>query len=76
MRGQATAVYTGILNLVGLGLGPASVAIIADYVFRDPQRLNLACAIVVPIAGLLAALFFALGQAPYRRTRARLEAKV
>jgi MFS family permease len=76
MRGQATAVYTGVLNLVGLGLGPASVAIIADYVFRDPQRLNLACAIVVPIAGLLAALLFGLGQAPYRRTRERLEARV
>jgi MFS family permease len=76
MRGQATAVYTGVLNLVGLGLGPASVAIIADYVFRDPQRLNLACAIVVPIAGLLAALLFVLGQAPYRRTRERLEAKL
>jgi hypothetical protein len=73
MRGQATALYTGILNLLGLGLGPASVAIIADYVFADPQRLNLACAIVVPAAGLLAALLFVVGLGPYRRTLDRLE---
>lgn len=73
MRGQATALYTGLVNLVGLGLGPASVAILADYVFRDPQRLNLACAIVTPLAGVLAALLFALGREPYRRTRDRLE---
>ncbi|HZB93044.1 MAG TPA: MFS transporter [Stellaceae bacterium] len=73
MRGQATALYTGLVNLLGLGFGPASVAILADYVFHDPQRLNLACAIVTPIAGLAAALLFALGREPYRRTRDRLE---
>lgn len=74
MRGQATALYTGVLNLIGLGGGPASVALIADYVFRDPQKLNLACAIVVPLAGFIAALLFMLGLAPYRRTLDRLEA--
>jgi MFS family permease len=68
MRGQATAIYTAIVNLAGLGLGPASVALLADYVFRDPARLDLACAIVVPLAGLAAALLFTLGLAPYRRT--------
>lgn len=74
MRGQATALYTGVLNLVGLGLGPASVAVLADYVFRNPLSLNLACAIVVPLAGLVAALLFALGLGPYRRTLERLAA--
>ena len=74
LRGQATALYTGVVNLVGLGAGPASVALIADYVFGDPQKLNIACAIIVPLAGLAAALLFAIGLEPYRRTLGRLEA--
>ncbi len=72
MRGQATAVYTGILNLVGLGLGPTSVALITDFVFRNPQAVNFSIAAIVPAAALLAALLFRIGYAPYLRTLDRL----
>ena len=72
MRGQATALYTGVLNLIGLGLGPASVAMLADYGFHDPSKLNLSAAIIVPMAGLTAALCFRIGQRHYLATLERL----
>lgn len=72
MRGQATALYTGVVNLLGLGLGPTSVAVMADYVFHDPAKLNVAAAIVVPILLLGAAVLFRAGFAPYCRTLDRL----
>lgn len=72
MRGQATALYTGFLNLVGLGLGPTSVAVVAEFVLGDSNRLNVAMAIVVPVAALLAALLFRIGFKPYGRTLDRL----
>ena len=74
MRGLGTAIYTGVLNLVALGGGPTSVAVLADYGLGGPAKLNLAIAIVVPIAALLAVLLFRIGLAPYRATLARLDA--
>jgi MFS family permease len=73
MRGQATALYTGLVNLVGGGLGPYSVAVIADHVFHDPAKLNVAMSIVVPIALAGAAVLFWLGTKPYIATLDRLK---
>ncbi len=72
MRGQATAVYTGVLNLVGLGLGPTSVALMTDFVFRNPDALNFSIATIAPAAALLSALLFRIGCVPYIRTLDRL----
>ena len=38
MRGQVAALFTGVLNIVGAGLGPVAVGLITDYVLRDPSR--------------------------------------
>jgi MFS family permease len=72
MRGQAAALYSGFLNLVGLGLGPTSVAFVAEFVLGDPGRLNVAMAMVVPVAAALSALLFWMGIKPYGRTLDRL----
>ncbi|HUJ75921.1 MAG TPA: MFS transporter, partial [bacterium] len=72
MRGLATALYTGFLNLVGLGLGPTSVAVVADYLLPVRGRLDLAMAIVVPVAALASAVLFRLGYRPYLRTLERV----
>lgn len=39
MRGQVTAAYMLVVNLLGMGLGPTMVALITDYVFADDQAL-------------------------------------
>lgn len=72
MRGQATALYTGFLNLVGLGLGPTSVAVVAEFVLGDSGRINVAIACVVPAAALLSAVLFRAGFRPYLHTLDRL----
>jgi len=72
MRGLATAVYTGFLNLVGVGLGPTSVAVLAQYGLGGPAHLNVALALVVPTGALVSALTFWLGLKPYVATLERL----
>jgi MFS family permease len=76
MRGQATALYTGFLNLAGLGLGPTSVAVVAEFVLGDPGRINIAIALVVPVAALLSALLFRAGFRPYVLTLEQLRGGV
>ncbi|HYW02591.1 MAG TPA: MFS transporter [Gammaproteobacteria bacterium] len=68
MRGQVTAFYTGVLNLIGLGMGPTSVALITDYAFHNPQDLRYSMAIVGVVGLALAALVFRAGFGPYRRS--------
>ncbi|HQT87828.1 MAG TPA: MFS transporter [Acidiphilium sp.] len=67
--GRVTAIYTAILNLVALGLGPLSVAVLASMLGAN---LGVAMAIIAPLAGLVAAIAFALGRGPYRARRAAL----
>ncbi|HYW91101.1 MAG TPA: MFS transporter [Gammaproteobacteria bacterium] len=66
MRGQAIALYTGVLNLIGLGLGPTSIALITDYLFHDQTRINDSIAIVAVIGCLVAAVLFRGGFRHYR----------
>jgi MFS family permease len=68
MRGQATALYTGILNLLGAGLGPVAVGILTDYVLRDSKAIGLSMLIVFIIAGTAAVLLFGAGFRSYQRT--------
>ncbi|HSW15065.1 MAG TPA: MFS transporter [Solimonas sp.] len=74
MRGQASAIYLFIVNLIGLGIGPTAVALVTDYVFGDDNALRWSMLIVGVIACLLAAGLLAAGMRPYRETLARLRA--
>jgi MFS family permease len=40
MRGQLSAIYLLVFNLVGLGLGPTAVAVFTDYVFADEAMIG------------------------------------
>ncbi|TNE37688.1 MAG: MFS transporter [Alphaproteobacteria bacterium] len=73
MRGQMTALYTGLINLIGLGLGPPSIGLLNDFVFTAPGEMKYSL-IVVGLSGtLLAAIFFTLALRPYRRAVANAE---
>ena len=62
-RAQATAIYYFIISLAGLTLGPTSVALLTDYVFRDEGALRYSMAIV----GFAAPMLSVVGAVAVRR---------
>ncbi len=72
MRGQASALYLFVVNLIGLGLGPTVVALFTDYIFADDAMLRYSLLIVATSAHLLSALLLWSGLAPFRATLQRL----
>jgi MFS family permease len=74
MRGQASAIYLFVINLIGLGIGPTAVAMTTDYVFQDDNRVNHSILIVCTIAHVASTLLLWAGLRPYRRSLDRLQA--
>jgi MFS family permease len=74
MRGQASALYLFVVNLIGLGLGPTAVAVLTDYVFRNDNAVNYSLLVVGMLAHLGAAVLLWAGLKPYRRSVERLSA--
>lgn len=73
LRAQATAIYYFIISLAGLTLGPTSVALLTDYVFRDEAALRYSMAIIGFTAPLLSVIFAVITLRPYRRSIAEAE---
>ena len=46
MRGQVSAVYLFMVALIGQGLGPTSVALATDYLFKDDNAVGYSLALV------------------------------
>jgi MFS family permease len=46
MRGVVSSLWVFIASVVGLGLAPTLVALITDYVFKDPARVGASLGIV------------------------------
>jgi MFS family permease len=67
--GRVTAIYTALLNLVALGLGPPTVALLGESIAGKHGGLGLAMAIVVPTACLVAFLAFVTSRSAYKRAR-------
>lgn len=68
MRGQASAIYLFIVNLIGLGLGPTGVALLTDYVFKDDYMLRYSLAIASTAAGLSSIVLLSLGLKHFRNS--------
>jgi MFS family permease len=75
MRGQTTAVYLFLVNLIGLGVGPTAVAMVTDYVFADDLAVRWSILIVGSLASLAAIAFLAAWLKPYRETLLRARAE-
>jgi MFS family permease len=69
MRARATALFTLVAVLIGASAGPALVAVLTDFWFRDPRMLGKALAVVSGVLMPLGILFFWMGLAPYARAR-------
>lgn len=68
LRGQAIGLYIFVVALVGMNCGPTSVALITDYVFRDPDMVRYSLAIFTVLFGVAACTVLLLGVKPYRRS--------
>jgi MFS family permease len=73
MRGQASAVYLFILNLIGLGIGPYAVAACTQYLFRRDDALRYSLAVVCATACALAGVTLAVGLKSYLGSLRHLE---
>ena len=68
MRGQVTALFLFMFNIIGYGLGPSIVAAFTDHVFHDESKLGLSLASTVAILGPLAVLTLWSGLKAYGRS--------
>ncbi len=66
-RGRVSALFVLVFNLMGMCLGPPSVAFITDFVLHDPMQIHWSLAIMYVSVALASALLFAIGLAPARR---------
>jgi MFS family permease len=72
IRGQVTALYLFIYNVVGLGLGPTLAAVMTQYVFHAESELRYALCALAASIGPLALIIIWSGIKPYAREVARL----
>ena len=74
MRGQASAIYLFVVNLIGLGMGPTAVAMTTDFVFGDDDAIRYSLVLVATAAHIFSALFLWGGMRPFRDSLDRMEA--
>ena len=72
LRGQAITLYLLFAGLLGIGLGPTAVALLADKVFSGDGALGRALALGTTPCALLGLWLTSTGLAPYARTEASL----
>ena len=68
MRGQASAIYLFVLNLIGLGIGPRAVAFFTDKVFHDDSRVGSSMLVVTLAAHTISAILLWFGRKHYLRS--------
>lgn len=65
LRGQISALYYVCSSIVGMSIGPVSVALFTDHVLHDPQTVGTAIAIVTAVLGPVAAWLIYGGRHEY-----------
>ncbi|GEA10435.1 MFS transporter [Alteromonas sp. KUL49] len=68
MRGQFSALYLFVVNLIGLGLGPTLVALCTDYLFGAPEQVGYSLLLVTSIAMITSAILLWRSLPHYRKT--------
>jgi MFS family permease len=75
MRGQVTALFLFVFNVIGFGLGPTVVALFTDYLFHSDRMLGRSMALATLTLGSLTAVIMWFGVKPYGRAMAQLKAQ-
>ena len=68
MRGQASALYLFAMNIIGLGIGPTSVAYLTEYLFQDLQMVHYSLVLVGAAGHILASLLLWISLKPFVET--------
>lgn len=71
LRGVAVSLYVFALSGLGLGVAPTAVALVTDYVFRDPSRVGESLALVCVVCALSGAWLLFSALPFYREALAR-----
>ena len=66
IRAQATAMFLFLFNLIGFGIGPLTIALCTDYLFRSEAMLRYSIALNYAVLSPLACLVFWYVLKPYR----------
>ena len=73
MRAQVSALYLLSVNLIGLGIGPTFVALMTDYLYKDPALVGHSLATVAAISAPMSAVILYTGLKYYRASLAEAE---
>lgn len=73
MRGQVTAIYQFVVNMVGIGLGPTLVALFTDHLFDNDMALGQSIIMAVAISGPASFVLLMMARGAYRRTIAQVD---
>jgi MFS family permease len=73
MRGQVTALYLLVFNLIGFGLGPWVIGLLTDAFFGEPN-LRYSLALTAAVMGPLASFIIWRGMKPYAQSVIRARA--
>jgi MFS family permease len=74
LRGQASAIYYLSNSIVGSTLGPLSVGLLTDYIYKDPLRIGSALALLAIVIPPVSALLAYQTRAPFARLVSRAAA--
>lgn len=70
VRALASSIYLFVINLIGIGLGPTSVAVFTDYLFKDESMIRYSVSLLYFIGGGVSFLLTLLALKPYRKAAA------
>jgi len=67
VRGQISAIYVFMLNIIGVGIGPSLVAASTDFLYGSDLAVGKSLVLVASTLGPLGAILFYSGMKAYRR---------
>ena len=67
VRAQISAIFTCLVSIVGLSLGPLLPGLLNDYLFRDERMINISLLLTILFASIIMLVAFRATFAPYRR---------
>jgi F0F1-type ATP synthase assembly protein I len=68
LRGQGSALYQLVQNLVSGAVGPAAVALLTDQLFGDKGAVRWSLAVVAVVGMTATLLLLGWGRSAYQRT--------
>jgi MFS family permease len=67
LRARMSALYLFVVTIIATALGPTSIALVTDRVFKSPAEVGHSMAIVAGIIGPVGAVAFMLGLRPFAK---------